>query len=411
MDLSYVSEQQRVADDVVAIIPTYNRADLIGETITCLLTQQLRPGRLLVIDDGSSDATAETVQAFEGVEYIRKENGGKAAALNFALQRTFEPLIWIFDDDDLAPPEALELLVGAMEAHGADIVYGDYINFLDEPSSNQRTWRPACAPAVSASELFPALLERCFIFQGAMLVRRHCYEQVGGFDEGLIRSQDYEMLLRLTRRFAVEKVDAVLFHQRQHQGQRGSARKPVAASRADRAARDYDQRFFIRLADELELKEYLPRSSTEWNVAARRQAFLQKACVFARIDLWEVAGDALASFAAELTPSADSALAPVERAMLERVFDLWTRGLISFERNRFVDVLRSIRPWRLRVQMRAALIGPLPYWLRTALRRKSLAQFSDAARALIILAEPAALTLCAAQRMQGKLAKLTQRRA
>ncbi len=403
-----MSEQQRIVGSVVAIIPTYNRAGLIGETLTCLLAQHLRPGRILVVDDGSSDATAESVQAFEGVEYIRKENGGKAAALNFALQQTFEPLIWIFDDDDLAPPEALELLVGAMETRGADIVYGEYINFLDDPRSNQRTWRPACAPAVSASELFPALLERCFIFQGAMLVRRRCYEQVGVFDESLIRSQDYEMLLRLTRRYAVEKVDAVLFHQRQHQGQRGSAGKPVAATRADRAARDYDQTFFIRLADELEPKEYLPRSSTEWNVAARRQAFLQKACIFARIDLWEVAGDALASFAAELTPSTDRALAPSERAMLERVFDLWTRGLISFERNRFVDVLRSIRPWSLRVQMRAALIGPLPYWLRTALRRKSLAQFRDAARALIILAGPAELVLCAAQRMQGKLARLTR---
>ncbi len=410
MDLPRLAELQQVADDVVAIIPTYNRASLIGETLDCLLTQRLRPGRILVVDDGSSDATADVVRAFGGVEYVRKENGGKAAALNFALQRTFEPLVWIFDDDDLASPEALELLVGAMRTHPADIVYGEYINFQDDPHTGRRTWHPACAPVVSASELFPALLERCFIFQGAMLVRRRCYKLVGGFDERLIRSQDYEMLLRLTRRFAAEKVDAVLFHQRQHQGQRGSARKPVAASRADRAAREYDQIFFTRLADELEPKEYLPRSIEGWGIAARRQAFLQKACIFARIDLWDVAGEALASFAAELTSSEDRGLAPPERAMLERVFDLWTRGLISFERNRFVDVLRSIEPWRLRVQMRAALIGPLPYWLRTAVRRRSLAQFRDAARALTILAEPAALALCVAQRLRGKLAGLTQRR-
>ncbi len=97
--------------------------------------------------------------------------------------------------------------------------------------------------------------------------------------------------------------------------------------------------------------------------------------------------------------------------MLGRVFHLWTRGLISFGRDDFVDVLRSIGPFDLLVQIRAAQIGFLLYWFSTALRRRSLAWFRDAARALNILAEPAALPLCARQRMQGKFAELTQGRA
>ena len=404
-------EAQQIAADVVAIVPTYNRANLIAETLTCLLAQRLRPGRILVVDDGSSDETSEIVRAFQGVDYVRKDNGGKAAALNLALQRTSEPLIWIFDDDDLAPPEALELLVDAMQTHAVDVVYGDYINFLDDPQSGNRIWRPSCAPSVSSAELFPALLERCFIFQGAMLVRRQCYELVGGFDESLIRSQDYEMLLRLTRRFPAERVDAVLFHQRQHQGLRGSSDKPVDARRVDRAARDYDQRFFTRLAVQLPAREYLPRGAAEWNVAARRQAFLQKACVFARVDLWDVAGDAFADFAGELASSPHPKLTRTESAILERTFDLWSRGLISFKRNRYAEVLRSIKPWRLRVEVTASLIGPLPYWLRTAILRKSLDQFRESARALIVLAGPAALGLCALQRLRGKLARLVQGRS
>ncbi len=123
-----------------------------------------------------------------------------------------------------------------------------------------------------------------------------------------------------------------------------------------------------------------------------------------------VAGDALASFAVELTPSADR-VGPFRArhvgarlpSLDPRPHQLWARWL---RRCPALD-----RTWDLLVQIRTALIGLLPYWFSPALRRRSFARFRDAARALNILAEPAALGLCARQRMQGTFAELTQRRA
>ena len=74
------------AADCTVIVPTFNRAAFIGETLDSLLAQSWPPGQIVVVDDGSTDGTPAALDRFgDRIEVIRKPNGGKATALNAAL--------------------------------------------------------------------------------------------------------------------------------------------------------------------------------------------------------------------------------------------------------------------------------------------------------------------------------------
>src|SRR5688572_6812621 len=97
------------AADCTVIVPTFNRAAFVGETLDSLLAQSWPPGQIVVVDDGSTDGTPSALDRFgDRIEVIRKPNGGKATALNAALPLVRHGAVWIFDDDDIALPDGLE---------------------------------------------------------------------------------------------------------------------------------------------------------------------------------------------------------------------------------------------------------------------------------------------------------------
>src|SRR3954471_14240389 len=100
---------------VSIVIPTYNRARYLRECLESVLSQTVPPLEVIVIDDGSEDETCSTVAAFGApVRYVWKENGGKPRALNFAIPQVQGEFVWMFDDDDVALPHAIETRARAM---------------------------------------------------------------------------------------------------------------------------------------------------------------------------------------------------------------------------------------------------------------------------------------------------------
>ncbi len=98
------------------LIPTFERAELLGQAIESALAQTHDNREILVIDDGSGDATgAVAARYLPAVGYLRQENRGKAAALNFALAAATGDVILVLDDDDLLPPTALADHASALE--------------------------------------------------------------------------------------------------------------------------------------------------------------------------------------------------------------------------------------------------------------------------------------------------------
>ena len=284
-----------LSDRVSVILPTYNRADLIVPTIESLLAQTRPIDEILVLDDGSTDDTVERLAPYrDRIRYHRKENGGKAAALNLALTMTKGDFIWICDDDDLLLPDACERLMGAFEADPSlDFCAGVHEDFIIDPATSKMVRKPPGYLRKSAQdEIFADALDGCHLFQPGLIVRRAHYDAVGPFDEKLTRSQDYQMLLRLTRHGKGRVLPEIVFLHREHQGARGSAKERFSTEEANRKWIKYHRIIMEPLLADLTDREVLPPAI--WNDPDReairdRTATVRRGAIFGRHVLWQEA--------------------------------------------------------------------------------------------------------------------------
>lgn len=170
---------------VSIVIPTYNRAHLLGEAIQSALAQTHAGREVIVVDDGSTDETAALVAEFDtAVRYLRQENAGVAAARNHGAAVATGDYLHFLDSDDVLHPRAIERLLAVMEAHPeAGMAYGQTsVGTADGPPSPHFVpdgERPA-GVCPGASEL-RHLLRRNYIHLGAALLRRGAWERIGGF--------------------------------------------------------------------------------------------------------------------------------------------------------------------------------------------------------------------------------------
>lgn len=266
------------------LIPTFNRADFLSECIDSILTQSLTPSQVLVVNDGSTDRTQQVLDAYgNDVEIVEEAHKGKPAALNAGLPVVTGEYLWIFDDDDVALPDAVERFVEPLEASPEyGFTYSSFYYTATEAGSTRLgpVVGMSTVPDVDEQGFLVALLESNFLGGAALFARRSCYETVGEFDQELLRSQDYDMAIRIARQFTgVRVVGAPTFHYRQHDGQRGANRDRFDASQRFPKWLQYDQIIFSRLYRELPLVDYLPvgRDVDE----LRRQAHLQRLSVLA----------------------------------------------------------------------------------------------------------------------------------
>lgn len=285
-----------MSNKVAVIIPTFNRGHLIGETVSSLLKQTRRPDEILIFNDGSTDDTLQSLSPFGSeISVVSHENRGKAATLNLALQQAVSDIIWICDDDDLLEPTACETLASTLEANEQlSFAAGRHMDFVISSDTGARQvrppghWRPS-----KQDEIFPDLLEGCHIFQPGLMVRKTAYAEAGPFNESLTRSQDYEMLLRLARRFTGNLTDQLVFLHREHDGARGSAEAQFSASQnADKWAQ-FNRIIFEPLLADLSDHEVFPKSV--WDQMPEdhrpRAVLMKKACICARQRMWDTAID------------------------------------------------------------------------------------------------------------------------
>lgn len=99
---------------VSVLVPAYNRADTIAETLNSLILLSYPNLEIVVVDDGSTDATAQVVARYAGrVRYVRQVNGGLASARNRAQREAHGKYLAWLDADDIAEPERIALQVVA----------------------------------------------------------------------------------------------------------------------------------------------------------------------------------------------------------------------------------------------------------------------------------------------------------
>ena len=173
---------------VTVLVPTYNREDFLAECLDSILSQTLAPSQIIVINDGSTDHTLEVLEPYrDRIEYIETPQLGKPAAINAGLERVTGEYLWIFDDDDVALPEALARFVEPLENHPEHgFSYSTFYYTASRPQDNR------IGPILHESGvrdlhewgfLIP-LLEANFLGGAALFARTSCYACVGNFDSG-----------------------------------------------------------------------------------------------------------------------------------------------------------------------------------------------------------------------------------
>ena len=255
-----------MAPKITVIIPTFNRSIYLKECLDSILSQTLQPHQVIVVNDGSNDRTREVLDPYLPIiDYVETGQTGKAVALNVSLEGVKGEYVWIFDDDDVALPDALERFVTPLEADPTcGFSYSTYF-YTATRSQDDRigdVLGESRIPDLQDQDLLISLLESDFLGGASIFARTTCYRQVGNFDPALVRSEDYEMLIRLARQFTgVRVAGGPTFHYRQHDGMRGSAMDRFEAAHRNNKWLEYDQLVFRRLYGELPLEVYLPHGT------------------------------------------------------------------------------------------------------------------------------------------------------
>jgi len=215
---------------ISVVIGAWNAAELLGQTLSSVAAQTFAPHEVIVVDDGSTDATA-AVAAAHGARVISTPNRGVSAARNTGIEQAGGDWIALLDADDLWTPDKLALQVEAAAlAPDAGVVVCDHYQFhgegeliqgsiLDERRARYDALQPQrLAPAMSR---LPGMGTRLVslgmaFFPSTWLVRRDLARAIGGFDAGLRRCEDYEFLLRALARSDLVVVEKSLMGYRIH---------------------------------------------------------------------------------------------------------------------------------------------------------------------------------------------------
>jgi glycosyltransferase involved in cell wall biosynthesis len=186
---------------VSVTIPTYNRAAWVTEAVASVQAQTYRDFELLVVDDGSTDETGETLASSgDEIKVLRREErGGVSAARNLGARAASGDWLAFLDSDDLWLPDKLALQVEYLRAH-PDLAI----------CQTGETWirngvrvNPPETCRKAGGNIFLASLGRCLVSPSAVMLHRRLFEDLGGFDESLPAAEDYDLWLRIAWRHPV----------------------------------------------------------------------------------------------------------------------------------------------------------------------------------------------------------------
>ena len=191
---------------VSLIVRTYNRERLLSRALGSIAAQTYRPVEAIVVNNGGRDVS-DIVGEHEFCVPVVIENGSLTRAINAGLERARGVYVGLLDDDDALFPEHLELLVSALERSGAQAVYSDSLNVYLATSNNSLSVTGYAV--VSASVNPSTMLSRCQLVGSSRMLTRRSVIDDAPFIENLTVAADYEMWLRINRKFDFARVNAV----------------------------------------------------------------------------------------------------------------------------------------------------------------------------------------------------------
>lgn len=221
---------------VSVILPTYNRSQYIREAVQSVLEQTFKDFELIIIDDGSTDNTIETVKAFlkdKRIRYVKQENAGAAAARNRGLSMSTGNYIAFIDSDDIWEKDKINIQLSIMNAlPDVSLVFSDfssmdrngniqnshlrtYFHVLDEYNLDYEHVFNQYKHFDNIGKVYWGNIYKTMIFGNIILTstcmcRKEIFTKVGVFDTRYKMLEDYDLFLKITQEFNVAIVDRPL---------------------------------------------------------------------------------------------------------------------------------------------------------------------------------------------------------
>jgi glycosyltransferase involved in cell wall biosynthesis len=194
---------------VSIVLPTYNGAKYIRQSIDSCLDQTYKNIELIIVDDGSTDETPEIIKSYndERIKYTRHEkNKGLPHALNTGFANvTGEYLTWT-SDDNYYHEEAIEKMLSFLKTKNCEFVYCDYYTFEGDDPSNRNLIR---LPKYVTFERINCV-RACFLYS------REIKEVIGDYDPDTELAEDYDYWIRVSKKFPMHHSDEPLYFYRVH---------------------------------------------------------------------------------------------------------------------------------------------------------------------------------------------------
>lgn len=194
---------------VSCIVPVYNGAAYLGEAVESIWDQTYEPLEVIVVDDGSTDATAAAAQRLGArIRYVRQDNAGPAAARNHGVSLARGELIAFLDADDLWHPEKLARQAARFsDRPELEISLTHFRNF----------WVPELAEEEERFRDHPIARDKPGYTAQTLVARRYTFERIGGFDPAARHKDVVSWLLHARRAgAAIELLPDVLVRRRIH---------------------------------------------------------------------------------------------------------------------------------------------------------------------------------------------------
>ncbi len=205
---------------VSVIVPTYNRAHLVTETIDSILSQTFKDFELIIVDNNSSDNTEEVIKSYkdERIKYFKNQNNGIIAVnRNYGISKAQGEYIAFCDDDDLWFPEKLEKQMQEFEKDSQiGLVCNNEIGFDDRGDHGEMIKTKLRGRDFS----FESLIWNNHVSSSTAMVRKAVLDDVGVMDESpqFVCVEDYELWLRIAQKYRVKYIDLPLGKYRTHPG-------------------------------------------------------------------------------------------------------------------------------------------------------------------------------------------------
>jgi glycosyltransferase involved in cell wall biosynthesis len=191
---------------VTVVVPAYNAEHQLEQALASILAQDYEPFEVVVVDDGSTDASAAVASRFPGVRCLRQDNAGPSAARNRGVEEARGELVAFVDADDEVPPNKLSLQVGYLLDHPeVSCVLGRQEVELGDGGAPEWMGHDSVFGDFAGVPLM------------SLITSRETFQSLGGFDPGLRIAEDRDLLVRMRERgLNIAVVPEVVLRRRFH---------------------------------------------------------------------------------------------------------------------------------------------------------------------------------------------------